>query len=123
LQTYLREFEYRHNLRRTPYLMFDCLLAGFSEGSGWVAIACKPGDQIVCRESERAFNNRVRPTELPCDPSYSDGEKGCGSDKSDEDQMPRFQRPLSGDEALQVPLLDMMPARDCRYSRRNAGER
>ena len=25
LQTYLREFEYRHNLRRTPYLMFDCL--------------------------------------------------------------------------------------------------
>ena len=34
LQTYLREFEYRHNLRRSPYLMFDCLLAGFSEGSG-----------------------------------------------------------------------------------------
>jgi transposase len=29
LQTYLREFEYRHNLRRTPYLMFDCLLAAF----------------------------------------------------------------------------------------------
>ncbi|HUC51696.1 MAG TPA: IS1595 family transposase, partial [Xanthobacteraceae bacterium] len=23
LQTYLREFEYRHNLRQTPYLMFD----------------------------------------------------------------------------------------------------
>jgi len=29
LQTYLREFEYRHNLRQTPYLMFDCLLAAF----------------------------------------------------------------------------------------------
>ena len=29
LQTYLREFEYRHNLRRTPYLMFDCLLLAF----------------------------------------------------------------------------------------------
>jgi transposase-like protein len=29
LQSYLREFEYRHNLRRTPYLMFDCLLAAF----------------------------------------------------------------------------------------------
>ena len=29
LQTYLREFEYRHNLRRTPYLMFDCLLQAF----------------------------------------------------------------------------------------------
>ena len=29
LQTYLREFEYRHNLRRTPYLMFDLLLAAF----------------------------------------------------------------------------------------------
>ncbi len=31
LQTYLREFEYRHNLRRTPYLMFDCLLAAFPQ--------------------------------------------------------------------------------------------
>ncbi len=29
LQSYLREFEYRHNLRRTPYLMFDLLLAAF----------------------------------------------------------------------------------------------
>lgn len=29
LTSYLREFEYRHNLRRTPYLMFDCLLAAF----------------------------------------------------------------------------------------------
>ncbi len=29
LQTYLREFEYRHSLRRTPYLMFDCLLHVF----------------------------------------------------------------------------------------------
>jgi transposase-like protein len=29
LQTYLHEFEYRHNLRRTPYLMFDLLLAAF----------------------------------------------------------------------------------------------
>jgi len=29
LQTYLREFEYRHNLRQTPYLMFDCLLQAF----------------------------------------------------------------------------------------------
>jgi transposase len=31
LQTYLREFEYRHNLRHAPYLMFDCLLHGFSQ--------------------------------------------------------------------------------------------
>jgi transposase len=29
LQTYLREFEYRHNLRQSPDLMFDCLLAAF----------------------------------------------------------------------------------------------
>jgi len=29
LQIYLREFEYRHNLRHAPYLMFDCLLAAF----------------------------------------------------------------------------------------------
>ena len=29
LQTYLREFEYRHNLRHAPYLMFDCLLQAF----------------------------------------------------------------------------------------------
>ena len=29
LQTYLREFEYRHNLRQTPHLMFDLLLAAF----------------------------------------------------------------------------------------------
>jgi transposase len=29
LQTYLREFEYRHNLRRDAYLMFDCLLQAF----------------------------------------------------------------------------------------------
>lgn len=29
LQTYLHEFEYRHNLRRTPYLMSDLLLAAF----------------------------------------------------------------------------------------------
>ncbi len=29
LQTSLREFEYRHNLRQTHYLMFDCLLAAF----------------------------------------------------------------------------------------------
>jgi transposase len=31
LQTYLREFEYRHNLRHLPYVMFDCLLQGFSQ--------------------------------------------------------------------------------------------
>lgn len=29
LQTYLREFEYHHNLRNASYLMFDCLLAAF----------------------------------------------------------------------------------------------
>jgi transposase len=29
LQSYLREFEYRHNLRQTPALMFDLLLAAF----------------------------------------------------------------------------------------------
>jgi transposase-like protein len=29
LQTYLREFEYRHNLRKMPDLMFDCLLQAF----------------------------------------------------------------------------------------------
>ena len=29
LQSYLREFEYRHNLRHQPYLMFDCLLQAF----------------------------------------------------------------------------------------------
>lgn len=29
LPSYLREFEYRHNLRHAPYLMFDCLLAAF----------------------------------------------------------------------------------------------
>ena len=29
LTSYLREFEYRHNLRQMPYLMFDCLLAAF----------------------------------------------------------------------------------------------
>jgi transposase len=29
LQTYLREFEYRHNLRQHPSLMFDCLLQAF----------------------------------------------------------------------------------------------
>lgn len=29
LQSYLREFEYRHNLRRQPALMFDLLLAAF----------------------------------------------------------------------------------------------
>jgi len=29
LQTYLREFEYRHNLRQYPELMFDCLLQAF----------------------------------------------------------------------------------------------
>lgn len=31
LQTYLREFEYRHNLRHAPYLMFEVLLRGFSQ--------------------------------------------------------------------------------------------
>lgn len=31
LPFYLREFEYRHNLRRSPYLMFDCLLAAFPQ--------------------------------------------------------------------------------------------
>lgn len=31
LQTYLREFEYRHNLRQQPYLMFEALLRGFSQ--------------------------------------------------------------------------------------------
>ena len=31
LETYLREFEYRHNLRHAPYLMFDCLLAAFPQ--------------------------------------------------------------------------------------------
>jgi transposase-like protein len=29
LPSYLREFEYRHNLRNASYLMFDCLLAAF----------------------------------------------------------------------------------------------
>lgn len=29
LQTYLREFEYRHNLRRQPALMFELLLRAF----------------------------------------------------------------------------------------------
>jgi transposase len=29
LTSYLREFEYRHNLRQMPYAMFDCLLAAF----------------------------------------------------------------------------------------------
>jgi transposase len=29
LQTYLREFEYRHNLRQSPDLMFECLLQAF----------------------------------------------------------------------------------------------
>ena len=29
LQTYLREFEYRHNLRQYPEMMFDCLLQAF----------------------------------------------------------------------------------------------
>jgi hypothetical protein len=29
LASYLREFEYRHNLRNASYLMFDCLLAAF----------------------------------------------------------------------------------------------
>lgn len=31
LQTYLSEFEYRHNLRKQPEVMFDCLLAAFPE--------------------------------------------------------------------------------------------
>ena len=31
LPLYLREFEYRHNLRRQPYLMFEALLQGFSQ--------------------------------------------------------------------------------------------
>jgi transposase len=31
LQTYLREFEYRHNLRQHPDLMFDCLLQAFPQ--------------------------------------------------------------------------------------------
>jgi transposase len=30
LQKYLWKFEYRHNLRHIPYLMFDVLLYGFS---------------------------------------------------------------------------------------------
>lgn len=30
LQTYLREFEYRHNLRRSPALMFELLVSSFS---------------------------------------------------------------------------------------------
>lgn len=29
LQTYLREFEYRHNLRQQPHLMFELLLQAF----------------------------------------------------------------------------------------------
>ena len=29
LQTYLREFEYRHNLRKQPLLMFELLLQAF----------------------------------------------------------------------------------------------
>lgn len=29
LQTYLREFEYRHNLRKSPHLMMDVLLQAF----------------------------------------------------------------------------------------------
>jgi transposase len=35
LQTYLREFEYRHNLRKHPSLMFDCLLAAFPKAPVW----------------------------------------------------------------------------------------
>ena len=31
LPFYLREFEYRHNLRHAPYLMFDCLLQAFPQ--------------------------------------------------------------------------------------------
>lgn len=31
LQTYLREFEYRHNLRQQPTLMFELLLQGFAK--------------------------------------------------------------------------------------------
>jgi hypothetical protein len=29
LQTYRREFEYRHVMRRAAYLVFDCLLQAF----------------------------------------------------------------------------------------------
>jgi transposase len=35
LQTYLREFEYRHNLRRQPALMFDLLVSSFSQERLW----------------------------------------------------------------------------------------
>lgn len=31
LQKYLWEFEYRHNLRHAPHLMFDCLTVGFAK--------------------------------------------------------------------------------------------
>jgi ISXO2-like transposase domain/Transposase zinc-ribbon domain len=33
LQTYLREFEYRHNLRRSPHVTFDLLLFAFPKAS------------------------------------------------------------------------------------------
>lgn len=33
LQKYLWEFEFRHNLRHAPWLMFDCLLTGFAKGA------------------------------------------------------------------------------------------
>jgi len=32
-QTYLREFEYRHNLRPSPHVMFDLLLFAFPKAS------------------------------------------------------------------------------------------
>jgi transposase len=35
LQTYLREFEYRHNLRRQPALMFELLVSSFSQAPLW----------------------------------------------------------------------------------------
>ena len=35
LQTYLREFEYRHNLRRSPALMFELLVSSFSQAHLW----------------------------------------------------------------------------------------
>ena len=35
LQNYLREFEYRHNLRRQPALMFSLLVSSFSQERLW----------------------------------------------------------------------------------------
>ena len=33
MQTYLNEFEFRYNLRRSPHMMFDLLLLSFPRGA------------------------------------------------------------------------------------------